>query len=743
MKKHILSFVALMASMLATAQNTVSLTLAEGGQKSFVTTDVKSIDIDGNKATVNQENSSTPYNITKISFKKITSQVVITKSSGWLESAFAEWLPFDGAETYNVYIKGGQYNDYAKIDYQLVRNYGDYGRADVVGLQAGTYSIKVIPVIGDKEVESAAAETAPLTVKNYNRNGFAHKTWTSGIGAYNNDGTLKNGARVLYVTANTAKTVKASVITSAKGAVTECTGLQAIIDAYQKGYDTTPLAVRLIGMIHADNMDSFSSSAEGLQIKGKNADSELNITIEGIGEDATIYGFGFLCRNARSVEMRNFAIMLCMDDGISLDTDNSNIWIHHIDVFYGKNKGGDQKKGDGAIDVKTNSKYVTIDNCHFWDTGKSSMCGMKSESGPNYITYHHNWFDHSDSRHARIRTMSVHMYNNYFDEVAKYGVGAVMGASVFVENNYFKGTKKPILISQQGTDAKGSGTFSGENGGMIKAYGNYFDRTVKNFSYYTQKNPYSTGYDAYETETREEQVPSTEIAKVGGTSYDNFDTNESLMYEYTVDTAEDVPGEVTGFYGAGRLNHGDFTYTFKDNVGNDDTDSAIDTALETKIKDYQSKLIGIFGESDINSGGSGGEEQGGGEIGGGTGGETGGETNPDGTITCSFDKSGTPSNSFFIVSGNGSNSKGSATVDGTTYSTCLKMESTTSIKFTLTQKMIMTLYFGDTETASIKVDGNKRTGTGSPYTETLDAGEHELTKNASVNLFFIKLVPAE
>ena len=63
---------------------------------------------------------------------------------------------------------------------------------------------------------------------------------------------------------------------------------------------------------------------------------------------------------------------------------------------------------------------------------------MKSESGPNYITYHHNWFDHSDSRHARVRTMSVHMYNNYYDGNAKYGVGSTMGSSIYIENNYFR-----------------------------------------------------------------------------------------------------------------------------------------------------------------------------------------------------------------------------------------------------------------------------------------------------------------
>lgn len=58
---------------------------------------------------------------------------------------------------------------------------------------------------------------------------------------------------------------------------------------------------------------------------------------------------------------------------------------------------------------------------------------MKSESGPNYITYHHNWFDHSDSRHARVRTMSVHMYNNYYNGNAKYGVGSTMGSSIYIE----------------------------------------------------------------------------------------------------------------------------------------------------------------------------------------------------------------------------------------------------------------------------------------------------------------------
>lgn len=524
--------------------------------------------------------------------------VEVVEARGWMESAYVKFMLVDGAKNYNVYVKGGQYADYTKIDAQLVRNYGTYRRADAVGLQAGTYAMKIVPVSAEGTEMTAQENTvSDLEVRNYPREGFAFINGCPAPGAYNSDGTLKAGAKVFYVTKNTAKTITTTVKTGSKDSnITTCTGIQTIIDAYQKGYDTTPVAFRFIGLITVDDLDHISSSAEGLQVKGKKADSELNMTFEGIGDDATLYGFGFLVRNAKSVEFRNFAIMRCMDDAISLDTDNSNIWVHHTDQFYGKHGSGDHAKGDGATDVKSDSKYVTVSYNRFWDTGKSNMFGMKSESGPNYISYDHNWFDHSDSRHPRVRTMSVHVWNNYFDNCGKYGVGATSGASVFVENNYFLKTKKPILASQQGTDAQGSGTFSGEDGGMIKSYGNYFDKTISNFKYYTQNAPASTGYDAYETAARDEQVPATEVTKKGGTPYNNFDTDASLMYPYTPAAAADVPALVTGYYGAGRMNHGDFTYTFRDNVGNDDTDSAYDATLGSMLDNYQSSFVGFFGD---------------------------------------------------------------------------------------------------------------------------------------------------
>lgn len=90
------------------------------------------------------------------------------------------------------------------------------------------------------------------------------------------------------------------------------------------------------------------------------------MTLEGVGEDATVNGWGILVRSATNVEISNIGVMLFPDDGISLDTDNTNIWVHNCDIFYGTaGSDADQAKGDVSIDVKSDSKYVTLSYNHF------------------------------------------------------------------------------------------------------------------------------------------------------------------------------------------------------------------------------------------------------------------------------------------------------------------------------------------------------------------------------------------
>lgn len=495
------------------AANQMLLRTTGGEVKYYNTADLSEVNIDKESGTVSVSpktadwNDRFTQNVTAISFTKgpetgedaeiVNRGVRITEAKGWLEAAYVKWEPLAEASGYRVYIKGGKYADYTQLDRELVRNYGSYGRADMVGLAAGDYSMKVVPVINGAEDENLASEAMKMSVRPHERSGFAHHNF-SGIGAYT-DG----------------------------------------------------------------------------------------------GEDAAIHGFGMLVRNCSSVEMRNFGIYWFMDDGISLDTDNSHIWIHHLDIFYGQpGKDKDQVKGDGSVDVKGDSQYITFANLHFFDSGKMSLCGMKSETGPNYIDYHGNWFDHTDSRHPRIRTMSVHVWNNYYDGVAKYGVGATTGASAFVERNFFRATKNPMLISRQGTDAAGSGTFSNEPGGMIKSFGNLYAEkgSGKNYTPVTHSVS-ATDFDCYEASARDETVPDSYTAKAGGSKYDNFDTNPALMYDYRPLDAADVPAYVMGFYGAGRLNKGDFKWNFDSTTA--DTDYELDTALQAAVRDYTSSLVGI------------------------------------------------------------------------------------------------------------------------------------------------------
>lgn len=731
--------------------NQMYVTTKSGDVKYYNTADLTSVKFEGDKAIIapksGSENDEYNASVLKISFAKKVEQgesgdidnpagvIQITEAKGWQESAYLKWAPFEGASSYNVYV------DDKKIDAQLVRQYKSYYRADVLGLKEGTYSVKVVPVNAEGKEIAGANTASNLVVKSYNREGFAHFKY-AGVGAYNNDGTLKAGAKVLYITAKTAKTVSTTVNT---GKLETITGFQSIIDAYSKGKDKTPIAFRIIGKISLSDLDHISSSAEGLQIKG----AMMNMTFEGVGDDATVYGFGFLLREAESVEFRNFAIMRCLDDAMSLDTKNYHVWIHNMDLFYGKKgSAADQAKGDGTVDIKGDSKYVTVAYNRFWDNGKASMCGMKSETGENWITYHHNWFDHSDSRMARVRTMSVHMYNNYYQHNDVYGIGATSGSSIFMESNYFDAVKRPIMSSLQGTDAKGDGTFSGEKGGLIKAYGNVFANKPDNFSYipYAENN---TSFDAYEVSDPSEQVPASVKTLVGGTSYNNFDTNSSLMYAYVADKAEDVPSIVEGFYGAGRLNHGDIDFVIPDETVVTNGHQQPWPALASILDAYTSGVVKVFGES--NATGEGGST-GGGETGGSTGGTEGGSTvTPiEGTVLVTFTGS-KPSSSIVTVSGNYSTSKGTATIDGTSYSTCVKMESATNISVIVDKKVTMTLYFSSADSkTNAKIEGKKPAevnavidSTAKTMTVTLDAGSHTITKQDTCNLFGIKLVPVK
>jgi pectate lyase len=514
----------------------------------------------------------------------------INEAVGWLESAFVKWQPVSNAQTYNVYYTGNGFID-KKIDNQLIRSYGSYYRADIPGLKAGTYTVKVKPVISG--VEGTGTTTGSLTVLAQDRNGFAFDGGRV-PGGYKADGTPKDGAVILYISQNTKNTISID-ITGAS--VNPCVGLQNILYAIKKGKDTRPFIIRLLGNI----TDMTIMEGGDIVIENDNNASSY-VTLEGIGNDAVANGWGVRLKSASNIEVSNIGFMNCNStagDNVGMQQDNDHIWVHNCDLFYGDaGSDADQIKGDGALDNKS-STYITLSYNHFWDSGKASLLGLSEGTTTGlYITYHHNWFDHSDSRHPRVRYYSAHIYNNYYDGNSKYGAGSTLGSSLFMEGNVFRNCKYPMLTSKQGTDIfyDTTGTFSGEAGGTIKAFNNTMTGQTRYVPY--NATNYPVEFDAIETATRGEVISSSIKSKLGGNSYNNFDTNAALYVKnLVIDQPAVAQTKVTQY--SGRVSGGDLKWTFDNSV--DDVSSTVITALKSALTNYTGTLVSVQGETSVVS----------------------------------------------------------------------------------------------------------------------------------------------
>ncbi len=444
------------------------------------------------------------------------------------EALYAEW---QGSGSYAAYYKTAN-TDYVKVDPALIRTDGKGGfRAEVLGLKGGTeYTVKIVPVVDGKEDESGAFVFSG-TPKSYDRSGYAHFQTTNNPGAYLSDGSLPSNANVVYVNEDNKNTVT----------LNGKTGIADIISAYNKG--NTPLVVRIIGRVTLPSGGIIDKSNKMLGIKGS-----AGITIEGVGTDSGLYGWGLKVSDGSDAEFRNLHIDWNYEDGIEMQN-AKHIWVHDNTFTVGNQnppRESDKSHGDGSCDAKS-SDFITISYNRFIGTAKTCLLGSSPSKRENagHFSYHHNFWDGTEQRCPRIRWHNVHIYNNYYKNVGYdlddgskigYGIGVTCNSSVFVENNYFENTYRPILTSDSNCEA-----LSTNDGGVVKSFGNYYDENCIGM----QDKDRFEATDKYQVLTAADYTASK-----GGWTYNNFDTSSDFYKDdYFLENAKDCVNTVTELAG--------------------------------------------------------------------------------------------------------------------------------------------------------------------------------------------------
>lgn len=165
-------------------------------------------------------------------------------------------------------------------------------------------------------------------------------------------------------------------------------------------------------------------------------------TLLGVGADAALVGGGLQLRRVENIVVRNLTIRDAAD-AINVE-ESTHVWIDHCDL---------SRCHDGLIDIKRGSDWITVSWCHLHDHHKACLLGHSDKDsikrldvGHLRVTYHHNLFDGTQTRHPRIRFADpVHVFNNHF-RGNEYGVASLMDAGTIVEGNYFERVEHPTHV---------------------------------------------------------------------------------------------------------------------------------------------------------------------------------------------------------------------------------------------------------------------------------------------------------
>jgi len=492
---------------------------------------------------------------------------------GWYESITAKIQDIKAEDVTSVkYIDGGTSKSVelsAEDLKYLVRDTSDGVRIDIPGVAAGKYSLYV-------NAKGNTYAKGGIEVKAYDRSGFAHDTTNpdatsaqiyayngQGVGAYKEDGTLKDNAIVLYVTDENKNSVSLTCGDTTVTGIGKILSNSKSINA-KMAEANIPLAVRFVGIVSETGLyqrGKFDATKPGLidglsdyYVYGDDGDnghmasikSGKDITLEGVGNDAVIdgWGFSFSCESGnpalgKSFEVRNLTFINTPEDAVGMDGAQSGsgssadltgsverCWIHR-NSFYRPDienpAANDKAQGDGSVDFKRGQFYT---NCYNYYEGchKTHLIGGGNNNLQFNVTFHHNYYKDCNSRGPLSRHANIHIYNNIYEGQTFYAQNARADAFIFSEYNYFLSCNDPFLI-----DSSAPGVIKSFNNTLTEdcvqsdqpvVYVTSRDTHVDNNCKFESRN---MDYSSFETDST--------ISYVGkGTGYYSLETDMDALY---------------------------------------------------------------------------------------------------------------------------------------------------------------------------------------------------------------------
>ena len=509
-------------------------------------------------------------------------------------------VKLDSLDSIVVYYKKTKDSSWIKVDHELVRKIDDYTRIDIVGLTSANYDVKVEFVNGGVlEIKNVFVEqidrsgyaffntsegvgaynldgtlktnAVVLYVNDQNKNTISYKGYTGLVAILQNASKFNHPLVIRIIGSITTnqwnyKSVAPRLANNINLQL-DTFWVNELENIYEENlaglaltysdrylqkkvtYLSTPTGYKFYQEGSSSKSTTTYSGSEFGSIKGKTVYDDdsywnmldikgaKNVTLEGIGTDASFVQFGLNWKQCDSIEVKNITFTDYPEDACSFEGDSDDItkygryFIHNNKFTQGKNNWDvtgerDKPAGDGAIDIRT-INGITVSYNEFNKCKKTGLVGGSDSVLTMNVTFHHNYYNEVGSRLPLGRQANMHIYNNYY---YKCSTCQDIRANAFVlsEANYFESCNNPQKVT----------TSSDYSKTVIKSYMDYF-----------------TGCG-----TSKAKIVSSRTEKLSGackpdgkTDYSNFDTNSTLFYYdsvnkiskvYRLTSAEDAKDDV-------------------------------------------------------------------------------------------------------------------------------------------------------------------------------------------------------